>query len=98
METTLTFSLPDCLITDEARAEFAQQITEALATGEMPKLCLLISHQTTDKDIYQAIQTISGINKYLSVQFQLVDDSDEVELSGYLKICQSWLPNSTVVM
>lgn len=101
-ETTLTFSLHDCLLTDESRAEFISQITVAAAGHQMPKLCLTITPLTTDKDVFQAIQIITGINKFLDVQFQLVDDTDDPisdhPARGYLKICQSWLPNATVVM
>ncbi len=71
----------------------------------MPKLCLNIGHTTSTKDIYQTIQTISEINKFIEVTFQLLDDVDDIDLSpedhpawGYLKICQSWLPNAHVVM
>lgn len=105
MTDTLTFSLPTCLKDDTARADFRHQLTLALATGQMPKLCLTISPKTSTKDIYQAIQTISEINKYLEVTFQLLDDVDDIDLFpkdhpawGYLKICQSWLPNAHVVM
>lgn len=97
MNTTLTFELPECLITDDARRDFINQITSALSSGQMPRLCLSIGPRTTDKDIFLAIQAISGINKFLEVSFQLIDDSDAPTL-GYLKICQSWLPNATVLM
>jgi hypothetical protein len=92
-------------MTDEARANVTRQITKAMTTGVMPKLCLNIGPRTTDKDIYQAIQLIAGINKVLEVTFHLIDSDDDASLDpathatlGYLKICQSWLPNSTVVM
>lgn len=105
MEKQLTFSLPQCLLTEEARNAFKHQIVTGLANGQMPKLNLTISPLTTDKDIYHAIQIISAINKFLEVSFQIVDDDDITEHTpethpawGYLKICQSWLPNATVIM
>lgn len=89
-------------MTDDARAEFVRRISEAASGHQMPKLCLTINPLTTDKDVFQAIQIITGINKFLDVQFQLVDDTDdpvaEHPARGYLKICQSWLPNSHLVM
>jgi hypothetical protein len=97
MSDSLTFELPECLISDDAKSDFIHQITAALSSGRMPRLCLSIGLRTTDKDIFTAIQVISGINKFLEVSFQLVDDSDSPTL-GYLKICQSWLPNATVLM
>lgn len=97
MNDALTFDLPDCLLTDDAKTDFIARITGALSSGYMPRLCLRIHPRTTDKDIFQAIQVISAINKFLEVSFQLADDSDAPTL-GYLKICQSWLPNATVLM
>ncbi len=97
MNDILTFELPDCLLSDDVKNEFVHQITEALSSGQMPQLRLRISSRTTDKDIFHAIQVISSINKFLEVSFQLIDDSDTPTL-GYLKICQSWLPNATVLM
>lgn len=105
MNNTLTFSLPTCLVGDDARADFQKQIANALTDGNMPTLCLNIGTKTSTKDIYQAIQIISEINKFLDVSFQLLDDVDHIDHTpeqhpawGYLKICQSWLPNAHVVM
>lgn len=105
MNNTLTFSLPTCLVGEAAQADFQNQITRTLASGEMPKLYLNIGTKTSTKDIYQAIQIISGINKFMDVSFQLRDDVNDVDNMpeqhpawGYLKICQSWLPNAHVVM
>jgi hypothetical protein len=105
MKNSLTFTLPQCLCTDAARDDFKHQLVSGLANGNTPTLCLAITPHTTDKDIYQAIQIISAINKFLDVSFQLLDDDDVADLDpkahpawGYLKICQSWLPNATVIM
>lgn len=91
-------------MTDADQKAFSRSITVAVAKGLMPKLHLNISPRTTDKDIYQAIQVISSANKYLEVAFHLIDDNDTFNTpethpaTGYLKLCQSWLPNSTIVM
>lgn len=101
----LTFTLPDCLQTDSDKMLFTQQINAAVSHGQMPKLFFNIAPQTTDKHIYQAIKIISAANKFLDVTFHLIDDDDISPVSpethpaaGYLKLCQSWLPNSSIVM
>ncbi|PIR20775.1 MAG: hypothetical protein COV45_04255 [Deltaproteobacteria bacterium CG11_big_fil_rev_8_21_14_0_20_47_16] len=101
----LTFTLPDCLQTDTDKMVFTHQINSAVTQGKMPKLHFNISPLTTDKHVYQAIQIISNANKYLDVTFHLIDDDEVAAVkpethpaTGYLKLCQSWLPNSTIVM
>lgn len=84
--------------------EHALFLSKARETGKETYVKIVVTEDTTDKDIQEAIQLIAAVNKFTPVVLQpaaeTVSFSKKTSLEhirSLERLCQLWLPNTSVM-
>lgn len=84
--------------------EHAAFLSTALGSGKELYVKIVITPDTLDKDIQEAIKIISSANKFIPVILQPASQTDnfpykinDAQIQSFARLCNLWLPNVSVM-
>lgn len=84
--------------------EHSEFLSAALSSGKELYVKIVITPDTLDKDIQEAIKIISSANKYIPVVLQPASETgnfsqkiNEAQIQSFARLCNLWLPNVSVM-
>lgn len=84
--------------------EHALFISNALKSGKEFYIKIVVTQDTTNKDIQEAIKLVSSANKYIPVILQPVSETGKYctpitneHVESIKRLCGSWLPNVSIM-
>ena len=84
--------------------EHSTFLTKALQSGKETYVKIIVTPETSSKDMQEAIQLISSANKYISVILQPASATDKFhgkisddQIRSFERLCNLWLPNVSVM-
>ncbi len=79
-------------------------IANALKSGKEFYIKIVVTEDTSNKDIQEAIKLISSANKFIPVVLQPVSETktfchgiSKSQVESFARLCNSWLPNVSVM-
>lgn len=101
---SMDLKLPSSTGRDAFWDEHRTFLTEAYHSGKETYVKIVVTNDTVDKDIQEAIRLVSSVNKFIPVVLQPVSEisgcaakKDLQHVESFARLCNLWLPNVSVM-